>query len=66
MNVSSASSPAASNSEPERTANQPEGEKVCWIEVKQSAFQANHQVELLHLLAEADALLLQLQTLSSK
>ncbi|MGP1374762.1 MAG: hypothetical protein ACTS3T_18170 [Almyronema sp.] len=43
-----------------------EDERICWIEVKQYPFQADHQVELLHLLAEADALLLQLQTSSSE
>ncbi|NJL86496.1 MAG: hypothetical protein HC886_11790 [Leptolyngbyaceae cyanobacterium SM1_1_3] len=40
-------------------------EKICWIEVRQSC-PANHQAELLHLLAEADALLLRLQTCSKK
>lgn len=35
--------------------------QICWIEVKQYPYQPDHQVELLHLQAEADALLLQLQ-----
>ncbi|NJM96746.1 MAG: hypothetical protein HC800_05720 [Phormidesmis sp. RL_2_1] len=35
--------------------------KVCWIEVKQYPYQPDHQVELLHLQAEADALLIKLQ-----
>ncbi|MEL6138375.1 MAG: hypothetical protein AAFQ61_12020 [Cyanobacteria bacterium J06626_23] len=39
---------------------------VCWIEVKQSPYRPSQQVELLHLQAEADALLLQLQALSQK
>ncbi len=38
-----------------------EDEKVCWIEVKQYPYQPDHQVELLHLQAEADALLIKLQ-----
>jgi len=36
--------------------------KVCWIEVKQYPYQPDHQVELLHLQAEADALLIKLQS----
>jgi len=39
---------------------------ICWIEVKQYPYQPDHQVELLHLQAEADALLLQLQASSQK
>ena len=39
---------------------------VCWIEVKQSAYQPNHQVELLHLQAEADALLIKLQAINQE
>ncbi|MEL6488670.1 MAG: hypothetical protein AAFV85_00185 [Cyanobacteria bacterium J06634_6] len=35
--------------------------KICWVELKQYPYQPDHQVELLHLQAEADALLLQLQ-----
>jgi hypothetical protein len=38
-------------------------DQICWIEVSQSPYGPDHQVELLHLQAEADALLLQLQTL---
>ena len=37
---------------------------VCWIEVKYSSYQPNHQVELLHLQAEADALLMKLQAIN--
>ncbi|MEL6776146.1 MAG: hypothetical protein AAFO06_02740 [Cyanobacteria bacterium J06597_16] len=36
-------------------------EKMCWLEVKQSPYQPEHQVELLHLQAEADALIVKLQ-----
>ncbi|MBD0269897.1 MAG: hypothetical protein ICV77_16595 [Cyanobacteria bacterium Co-bin8] len=41
-------------------------EKICWVEIKHYPYQLDHQVELLHLQAEADALLLQLQTLSQR
>ena len=37
------------------------GKKVCLIEPKLAAYQPDHQVELLHLQAEADALLVKLQ-----
>ncbi|PZV08123.1 MAG: hypothetical protein DCF32_05525 [Leptolyngbya sp.] len=37
-------------------------DKICWIEVRQAPYHPNQQVELLHLQAEAEALLLQLQT----
>lgn len=40
--------------------------RICWVEVKQYPYQPDHQVELLHLQAEADALLLQLQALSQR
>lgn len=40
--------------------------QICWIEVKHYPYQPDHQVELLHLQAEADALLLQLQALSQR
>lgn len=36
-------------------------DKICWIEVRQAPYRPNQQVELLHLRAEAEALLLQLQ-----
>lgn len=38
--------------------------RVCWIEVKHSSYQPDHQVELLHLQAEADALLMKLQAIN--
>lgn len=41
-----------------------EEDKVCWIEVKRYPYQPDHQVELLHLQAEADALLIKLQNCS--
>lgn len=40
--------------------------KICWIEVSQIPYGPDQQVELLHLQAEADALLLQLQTLQQQ
>jgi hypothetical protein len=36
-------------------------DKVCWVEMKPCPYQRDHQVELLHLQAEADALLIKLQ-----
>lgn len=39
---------------------------VCWVEVRQYQYQPDHQVELLHLQAEADALLLQLQAVQQR
>lgn len=41
-------------------------DRICWIEVSQSPYGPDHQVELLHLQAEADALLLHLQTLQQQ
>ena len=43
-----------------------EDDKVCWVEMKQYPYQLDHQVELLHLQAEADALLMKLQAHSAK
>ncbi|PZO60287.1 MAG: hypothetical protein DCF15_02370 [Phormidesmis priestleyi] len=42
------------------------GAKVCWIELKNYPYQPDHQVELLHLQAEADALLIKLQATEQK
>lgn len=39
---------------------------VCWIEVKHYPYQPDHQVELLHLQAEADALIIKLQAAGQK
>ena len=36
-------------------------DKICWIQVRESPYPPDQQVELLHLQAEAEALLLQLQ-----
>lgn len=36
-------------------------DKICWLEMRQAPYPPNQQVELLHLQAEAEALLLQLQ-----
>ena len=40
--------------------------KICWIEVNRYPYQPDHQVELLHLQAEADALLIKLQAAANK
>lgn len=41
-------------------------DKICLIEVRQTPYLPDQQVELLHLQAEADALLLQLQAIQQK
>jgi hypothetical protein len=41
-------------------------DKICWVEVRQSPYLPDQQVELLHLQAEAEALLLQLQAAHQK
>ncbi|NJL49013.1 MAG: hypothetical protein HC929_18060 [Leptolyngbyaceae cyanobacterium SM2_5_2] len=41
-------------------------DKICWIEVHQFPYAPDQQVELLHLQAEAEALLLHLQALQQK
>lgn len=41
-------------------------DKICWLEVKHYPYQPTHQVELMHLQAEADALLIKLQTEKSR
>ena len=43
-----------------------EDAKVCWIEVKRYPYQPDHQVELLHLQAEADALIIKLQAIGQQ
>ena len=43
----------------ETTAN--ESKRICWVGEKRSPYQADIQVELMHLQAEADALLIKLQ-----
>ncbi|MEL7350056.1 MAG: hypothetical protein AAF171_27100 [Cyanobacteria bacterium P01_A01_bin.116] len=51
----------ASQNQPATIENAKIEEKMCWLEVKQSPYQPEHQVELLHLQAEADALIVKLQ-----
>jgi len=63
--------PATSNVAPVSTAIENEtapaaDDKICWIEVHQIPYAPDQQVELLHLQAEAEALLLQLQALPQK
>lgn len=41
-------------------------DKICWIEVHQAPYPPDQQVELLHLQAEAEALLLQLQAMHQR
>lgn len=43
-----------------------DGEKICWVQVHQSPYPPDQQVELLHLQAEAEALLLQLQAMHQR
>lgn len=40
--------------------------KICWIEVHQAPYPPDQQVELLHLQAEAEALLVQLQAMHQR
>ncbi len=47
--------------EPSISATAADSDKVCWIETRIGTYQLDHQVELLHLQAEADALLMKLQ-----
>ena len=47
-------------------ADRADTDKVCWITVKQYPYQPDHQVELLHLQAEADALIVKLQAAGQK
>ncbi len=61
--TSQAVSSQVSTRSPAKVAND---NTICWIEVKQYPYQPDHQVELLHLQAEADALLLQLQAVNQK
>lgn len=49
-----------------RLSSAEEAAKVCWIEVKRYPYRPDHQVELLHLQAEADALLIMLQAAGQK
>jgi len=49
-----------------KTVNKSVEDKVCWIETKQYPYQPDQQVELLHLQAEADALIIKLQATGQK
>lgn len=60
--TSNASNPIACQAE-----NVPaDSAKVCWLEVKRYPYQPDHQVELLNLQAEADALIIKLQATDQK
>ncbi|MEO0538729.1 MAG: hypothetical protein AAF215_33330 [Cyanobacteria bacterium P01_A01_bin.123] len=70
MNVSTASL-STESSFPASSSEAPESypsvdDKICWIEVKSYPYKADHQVELLHLQAEADALLVELQAVNQR
>ena len=41
-------------------------DKICWVELRQVPYLPSQQVELLHLQAEAEALLLQLQAMHQR
>ena len=58
--------PAISLKQPKSTSNKSAGSKICWIGEKRSPYQADIQVELMHLQAEADALLIKLQAQTSQ
>lgn len=58
--------PSAKRSSVEGFDRSEEDAKVCWIEVKRYPYKPDHQVELLHLQAEADALLIMLQAAGQK
>ncbi|MGD1899523.1 MAG: hypothetical protein ACFB16_21575 [Phormidesmis sp.] len=62
--VSSSSKEVSSSSQAAVSAGN--DDKVCWIEVKRYPYQPDHQVELLHLQAEADALLIKLQSAANQ
>lgn len=44
----------------------PNNKTVCWMSAKQYPYQPDHQAELLHLQAEADALIVKLQAAGQK
>ncbi|MBE9140395.1 hypothetical protein IQ254_24875 [Nodosilinea sp. LEGE 07088] len=53
--------------EPEARETSPAAEdRICWVEVRQSTYPPIQQMELLHLQAETEALLLQLQALQQQ
>ncbi len=65
LTASAATPSAKRNSAAEPNESEAEA-KVCWIEIKRYPYQPDHQVELLHLQAEADALLIMLQAAEQK
>lgn len=58
--------PSAKRSSAKELDRSEEDAKVCWIEVKRYPYKPDHQVELLHLQAEADTLLIMLQAAGQK
>ena len=52
----------------DRAGKQPanDSDQLCWIQMKEYPYHPDHQVELLHLQAEADALMIKLQTVNRK
>ena len=68
MPLTQQSSVALSVGRESKLGNQPadEGDKVCWVEMKRYPYHPDHQVELLHLQAEADALIIRLQAVGRK
>lgn len=66
VNRANASAPSPTLESVDRETAPAADDKICWIEVSQSPYCPDHQVELLHLQAEADALLLQLQALQQQ
>ncbi|WP_017300048.1 hypothetical protein [Nodosilinea nodulosa] len=63
--VSSQSDRATKTPLARETAPAPD-DKICWIELRQVPYPPDQQVELLHLQAEAEALLLQLQAMHQR
>ncbi len=61
LEPAAALNPAATVSPAARETTPAADNKICWLEVRQAPYPPNQQVELLHLQAEAEALLLQLQ-----
>ncbi|MBE9060649.1 hypothetical protein [cf. Phormidesmis sp. LEGE 11477] len=62
---STASLAAASGDEvDQQPAN--DSDQLCWIQIKGYPYHPDHQVELLHLQAEADALMIKLQAAKTK
>ena len=66
VNGANASAPSPVLGSVDRETAPAADDRICWIEVSQTSYGPDHQVELLHLQAQADALLLQLQTLQQQ